>query len=406
MINKKLYIKLKNTLACLVALLLLGCVEEVSFETDALENALVVEATITNENKYQEIRLSRTYRFEDNGPTAETGASVSIQRDGGTIGFQETSEPGVYRSSTAFAAQSNSSYQLLITTNDGIDYMSSPTQMATEVAIDELYAERGESDLGVNGMFIYVDSFDPTGQANYFRYEYEETYKIVAPLWNTTSMIEIEDPPCTVELGTREQEERVCYNTVLSTDVNLANTSGLSESRVQRHLIRFMDSDNYIISHRYSILVRQYVQSQEAYTYFKLLSDLSESESLLSQNQPGFFDGNVRSENNSDEKVVGFFEVSSVSEKRLYFNYEDFYPNESLPPYPSGCTEMAPESGIAALPEACNLLVVAVRNNEIRFVRINDNPNDIFPGPYIVVARACGDCTALGSNIEPDFWVD
>ncbi len=400
---KELYTSQLHIFTWTGLLLLFGCVEEISFNTESLESALVIEATLTNEVKQQQIRLSRTYKFEEDGPTAEGGATVWIQSDDGMIAFEESTEAGLYLSNVEFGAREGIDYELSITTSDSRTYRSTPTQMATNVPIDEVYAVRETTDFGDDGVSIFVDSFDPTGTANYFRYEYEETYKIIAPLWNTTSMIELEDPPCGVELGIREQEERVCYNTELSTAVNVLSTSGLSESRVQRHLVRFLNGNNYIISHRYSILVRQYVQSLEANTYYRLLNEFSGSESLFSQNQPGFFDGNIQSETNSEEKVVGFFEVSSVSEKRLYFNYEDFYPNEPLPPYASGCTEVAPEPTTLVF-GVCGPLVVGIRRNEFRYVRLNDMPNDVFPGPYFVVARACGDCTALGSNIVPDFW--
>ncbi|MEC8831737.1 MAG: DUF4249 domain-containing protein, partial [Bacteroidota bacterium] len=33
-------------------------------------------------------------------------------------------------------------------------------------------------------------------------------------------------------------------------------------------------------------------------------------------------------------------------------------------------------------------------------------PNASCPGPYVFVPRICGDCTLLGSNVEPDFWVE
>ncbi|MBX2826745.1 MAG: DUF4249 domain-containing protein [Flavobacteriaceae bacterium] len=378
-----------------------GCVEEISFETQDLESALVVEATITDELKQQEIRLSRTYEFDEGEPTPETGARVWLESEGAIISFQESSEAGVYLSTSSYAAEGNRSYELHIETNDGSSYNSRPEQMVAQVPIESVYAVREANDFGDDGISIFVDSFDPSGLADYYRFEYEETYKIIAPLWTATSMI-ASDEECLVTLGEREQEERVCFNTEASTNVNLVNTSGLSESRVVRHLVRFIDADNFIISHRYSILLRQYVQSREAHTFYRLLDELSQSESLFSQNQPGFFAGNISSNSNADEKVVGYFDVAGVSERRLYFNYEDFFPNEPLPPYASGCTEIAPELYTSA--GTCGPLYSGVRNNELRYIRLNDAPSDIFPGPYIVVARACGDCTALGTNIPPDFW--
>ena len=60
-------------------------------------------------------------------------------------------------------------------------------------------------------------------------------------------------------------------------------------------MVRFINRNNYIISHRYSILVRQFVQSNEAFTFYETLNDLSRNESLFSETQPGFLAGNVSS---------------------------------------------------------------------------------------------------------------
>ena len=382
-----------------LVMLILGCIEEIEFETETFESALVIEATITNEMGVQEIVLSRTFRFEDNGPVPETGATVNILSNGASIGFSEV-EPGVYRSDGPFAAQSNIDYQLKITTSSGRSYSSTATQLTNTTQIDEVFAMRETNDDGVNGMSIYVNSFDPDGNSKYYRYEYEETYKIVAPKYRTEDLFVYEPDSCLVELVDRPVEQRVCYNTENSVNLNLINTNPFSEDRVSNHLVRFISSENYIISYRYSILVRQYIQSREAYTYFETLNEFTGEGSLFSQTQPGFFNGNISSNTNSDEKVIGFFDVSSVSEKRIFFNYQDFYINEPLPPYASSCGEVAPEQFTLG---GCGSLIVDLLNNRIKYLELNDPPGP-GEGPYLVVPRPCGDCTALGSSTIPDFW--
>ncbi|MEZ0131763.1 DUF4249 family protein, partial [Flavobacterium sp. LBUM151] len=98
------------------------------------------------------------------------------------------------------------------------------------------------------------------------------------------------------------------------------NTIGLSEDRINLP-IRFIDIKDPIIGERYSIIVRQYVQNLESYTFYKILKSLSTSTSLFSQVQPGFNYGNLKSANDPNEKIVGYFEVSSVSSKRIFFNF-------------------------------------------------------------------------------------
>jgi len=176
----------------------------------------------------------------------------------------------------------------------------------------------------------------------------------------------------------------------------------LQEDRVSNFMVHFINRNNYIISHRYSILVRQLVQSNTAFRFYETLGEFSSSESLFSETQPGFLEGNVFSMQDEDEKVLGFFDVASVTEQRIFFNYTDFYPDEPLPPYLSPCDETA--LPLANQDGSCFLQAVLERN-AIRFVRDNNN-STAFEGPFFTVPRICGDCTVLGAVEVPDFWTE
>jgi hypothetical protein len=387
-----------NVYLSIALIFLSGCVEEIDFEIETFESALVIEATITNENKNQEILLSRTYQTEDDGPPPERNASVEILAGGSSYVFEEL-EPGRYVSTFPFSAQPSIDYILSITTSNGRTYSSTPTILSQTTQIDAVYAIRETGDQGTNGMSIYVDSFDPTGNSKYYRYSYEETYKIIAPRWVPEDLVLTDANNCIVDLrATRPQEERICYNTVSSTTINQFSTNSLTEDRVTRHLIRFIDSEDFIISWRYTILVNQYIQSREAYAYFETLNNFASEGSLFSQIQPGYFEGNVSSETNPNEIVIGFFDVSSVSSQRLYFNYEDFYPDEPLPPLEYSCEEF--ELFRLSLSGACGTLISGLLTDNVVFY------TGSAIGPYNMVLRACGDCTALGSNVVPYFWED
>src|SRR5690606_5351791 len=105
-------------------------------------------------------------------------------------------------------------------------------------------------------------------------------------------------------------EAETCYNTIASDQILVATTRDQSEDRVQNFPVRFIAATNDIIKHRYSINVKQYVQTFEAYTFYKTLSQMSGNNgNILSQNQPGFFSGNIFSDSDPEEKIIGFFEV-------------------------------------------------------------------------------------------------
>ena len=391
-----------------------SCIEEIEFENESFDSALVIDATITNEDKQHEILLSRTYAFEERGPNPESNANITVTGNGVTYQFTED-EAGNYISESVFSAMPNVEYQIQISTNNGRTYSSSPTQLTQTTQIDALYAVRETNDDGANGMSMYIDTFDPTGNSKYYRYEYEETFRVEPPAFVSQDLVEdftpseLIDlcPECPVKFVFRSQDKRVCYRTETSQSINLTNTNGFTEDRVTRFLTRFVKSDDYKISHRYSILVKQFVHSSEAYSYLEAISRFSGEGSLFSQVQPGFVAGNIVSESNSEEKVIGFFDVASVSEKRIFFNYEDFYPNEPLPPYINSCELRAPFRCVRANNTSfrCGGLINGIRRNLIVYKGMNTG-QITRGGAYLMVDRECGDCTALGDIEPPDFWVE
>ena len=43
---------------------------------------------------------------------------------------------------------------------------------------------------------------------------------------------------------------------------------------------------------------------------------------------------------------------------------------------------------------------------KFEYYKENDTGLAHLEGRYLLVPKICGDCTVLGSNIKPDFWVD
>ncbi len=389
---------------CFVLMFLSSCIEPFEATFSDFESALVVEATITDEMKEQQVKLTRTYEFQDDGPSAESGADIEIMDNAGNVyEFKETI-PGRYVSTDSFAAKPGNEYQLTITTRDGKSYSSTVVEMNANVSVD-VTAQRITDDNGIDGIAIFANSFDSSGNSRNYRYEYAETYKIIAPLHNnkTLEIVNAVFPDCEARIVPREVEERVCYATNLSNRIIQTTTSELEEDRVDDFIVRFIPNDDFILSHRYSILVKQYVQSDAAYLFYETLNKLSGNESVFSENQPGFLVGNVSSNQNSNEKVLGYFDVCPVSNQRIFFDYVDFYPDQPLPPYIVPCEEISPLV-INFPPGLCPL----IRQLELDIVEFIGKNEGQFPlgGPFIVVPRECGDCTALGSNLVPEFWIE
>ena len=93
--------------------LFVGCTDPYILKTNNYDEALVIEATLTNELKHQEIKLTKTYRLEQNGPSVVSNASVFVtDNQGGNYEFTE--QNGLYVSIDEFQAMPNVQYLSLI----------------------------------------------------------------------------------------------------------------------------------------------------------------------------------------------------------------------------------------------------------------------------------------------------
>ncbi|MCG2461981.1 DUF4249 domain-containing protein [Flavobacteriaceae bacterium F89] len=382
-----------------------SCTEPFPIVTKGFETVLVVQATLTDENIQHKVLLSRSYNLEGDGPNFESNAKVMIKDDAQYVyDFPET-DPGTYVSSQAFAAQPGHSYQLFIETADGRSYSSDSEPLPQQVPIDRIYTEIETNVDQVVGAGFFVDNHDASGQSKYFRYTYEETYEIIAPYWVREDIYIVSDQfPYQVDVKLKTQEEHYCYKTNLSNNIVLANTSDYAENRISRFQVRFIAKDDYMLRNRYSILVHQYTQSLEAHNYLKTLKEFSGSENPFSENQPGFIEGNITSDHDTNEKVVGFFEVSSVSSKRIFVKFRDIFPTGNFPDFPYGCQSNA-ISLYGRVPQGPSPLIDAIESGQYKMYTPAPTPPDP-PTVYIMVGRPCGDCTFMGSNKKPDFWVD
>ncbi len=389
--------KVKLLLLVFISVITTNCVDEFDIQTENFESILVVNTSITNELKKQKVLLSRTFKFEENGPSAEQGATVRISDNNVDYVFEEVS-PGVYISIDEFSAIPGREYQLSITTTDGTSYISDKATLPTEnSSITQVTPVQMVNNNGVEGVGILVDSFDPTGSSVYYRYQYEETYKIVARFWVPV------DLTTSFEFVDRPDGQEICFNSRASNSIIITDTRSQEEDRVNDFLIRFIEAEDISVAERYSILVRQIVQSREAYGFYQTLSNFSESESLFSQVQPGFVSGNIISEKNKNERVLGFFEVAAVSQERIFFDREDII--NDLPRFSPGCDRIAPvQSTSESIEEFERRLQDLIRSGNVKFLEEQRGEED--EGTFVFVPRGCGDCSVFGSSAVPSFWVD
>lgn len=414
---------------------LTSCIEEFEAEniTDVLAGSLVVDARISDRNMVHTIFLSRTFSLEDSEPLPEIGAQVSLFDElGSRIDFGEKS-PGTYSTEGAITLEPGKGYRLEIETVYGVRYSSNETNVPTKVEINGLHAEKRISGFETQGIAILVDIDDGPTTSNHYRYEYEETYKIVAPYSNPFDWDEIDydindGDGWEVTIASRDEQVNICFGTNKSNDIILASTAGLDTNSLNDFQVRFLARDNYAISHRYSVLVKQYHHDINANSFFQLLKDFTSVENVFSNVQTGSLEGNISAVNSEVAQVFGYFELSSYSEKRLFFNYEDFYPNEPLPPYLMFCATGAPPLypegfHITPAPDGDGFIIDGTQGSPLidgilaglyAYLADNEDYEDYIvreggvggAAPFLVKPLGCVDCTVFGSNIVPEFWTE
>lgn len=383
----QIYIKIVICLGLLSSLS--SCVDEIELASENFESILVIEGIITDQEEVQEIKISRSYRLEDNEPAPVNNASVSVSSSEGDTFTFELDTAGIYLSQLPFSTKPGVEYSLEVNTANG-SYQSVTVVGQEQTLIDNIRSTEAQLR-EETGVAILVSSSDDDSGA-YYKYEFEETFKIVSRYRILNDLIINEEGD--FEVVPKANEEYVCYNTLPSQEIVLSSTTELSENNINDYLVRFISKEDSKLAYRYSILVKQLKISAEAHDFYSTLKNLSESENLFSQFQPGFLDGNIQSIADNQEKVIGFFTTAAVDEQRLFFSYTDYFDpiEDPRPEHYGPCEPFTPEDR--------NYLRELVETNQVEL--FGEDP----PGVYSVIAARCVNCNYFGTNVQPEFWTE
>lgn len=350
-----------------------ACIEP--FEPDVSRNdeLLVVEGHVSDKPEPYTVRLSLTQPLDSLGSQAASGAQVVVVDQEGAEHYFEEKQAGIYQSDPeCFIGKKGCAYTLTVETSTGARYQSDPVILKTTPDIDSVYYERDQRLTAVegevqDGVRILVDTHDDEGKARRYRYEWIETYEIKVPYPQHISVWK-------------------CYNTIASKDILLANTSSLQNDQVSQFELNYVTTEDYELRSVYSVLVRQFALDEKGYTYWNELQKNSETLGTLFDPMPYSLTGNVKSIENPNEPVLGYFDASTVVEKRLYIQRGEL----SDLNYPS---------------DECfwNLITVVDGSPPFGYCLASlGSPGG--SSPNIFAPSYCCDCTKYGTLTVPEFW--
>jgi hypothetical protein len=346
----------------------------------AKNNYLVVDGFINSgANQVSTIILSRTRSISDSVTETdpELGASIQIvSNDGEAYPLTETGN-GNYQSAV-LNLNTSKTYQLKIATSNSHHYHSDLVACANTPPIDSLtWQQTGD----VN---IYLYTHDPANNTHYYKWDYTETWEYKSPL---QGYYVVKGDHIFVSDTTDQIDS--CWQSALSTNILTGSSIALSDDVISQAPIATIPQNDERIFVRYSILVRQRGITADAYKYWGIVQKNSQDRGGLFDLQPGQLVGNVHSETDPTEPVIGFINASSQTEKRLFINHNE-----------------VTDWNVGA--DTCDHKSIPQDPNDFSHYYYTDPDYTAFyfSGSDIVIAqKICLDCTVHGgTNQRPPFW--
>lgn len=282
------------------------------------KNYLTVEGFIdVDSNSVTRLRLTRSTNVNDIASVpAEHGAKVTIEQGGAIYPLTEA-DSGYYVSGAITLSRMDCTVRIL--TADGSSYTSKAIPVKITPAVDTI------NFAGKNGgVQLYVTSHNDDGDTRYYRWEYEETWEYHAPYQSSyvydwsKQMLRMR-----TQLG-RDTMFR-CFESHASNTIELATSDGLQNDIVSQYPIVYIPPASIKLSVIYSLLVKQYALTKEAYSYYANLKKVTENLGDVFGTLPSELRGNFRNEKDGGEVVIGYVCASSVTQKRGFiFKEHDF----------------------------------------------------------------------------------
>ncbi len=394
----------------LLIILFSTCIDPYNPNIKGSTSMLVVDGLLTNENKSYTVKLSRSVQTQNEDPTMVTGAEIAIiDQDNVQHNLTEKSA-GIYKTdSLEFIATEGRSYTLYIKSAEGNEYKSDPCIMYPAQPIDSIYFGKDQeipashSEI-LEGIRIYIDAKNQGGQ-KYFRWDYDEWWKFSVPYPKLYNYIDQDNIP---EVDIIKQ---VCYAYNGSSDIIIRSTEGSQSSNIEKLPMLFVasdQSDRLLI--QYCIDIKQMSLSHEEFQFWEQLKEINDEGGDIFNKQPFAVIGNIHGVTKTDETVLGYFQVSAVSEKRLYI-LPDQLKDLNLPMYSYDCEQVTigpsdyPSSQNPS--QAITFDKIYASYTSTGFIFISPVYDIRFNLQKLVFTKpSCALCTSRGNLSKPYFWTD
>ena len=363
---------------------LYACIEPYEPDIEGYENLLVVDGLITNQAGPYQIRLTRSFPYKGGTEKLETEATVKVKDINNKEYIFEEITGGTYQNiDESFIGEIGNSYKLSIVTVEGNIYESDYEDLKKPIPIDTIYYQFKSNEYNdITGLQIFIDTHDDENKTWYYGWTYSETWEIRTPyiLYYTAAA--------------SRPRRQVCYSNAVSNELLIGSSSNNTKDILKMQPVYFINYDNNRLRYTYSGLIKQYTLNEKSYTYLKELKKINEEGGTLYDASPASLNGNIHNITHSEEPVLGIFQVSGITEKRIFIKNEEVPLNGIIPTGFEDCENVL-------VPIGDTITIDSLLNKE--FMVIMDTlsePTRLEFASSIV----CFDCIYSGSFIKPYFW--
>jgi len=365
-----------------------GCVEPYVPSLIVIDHDLLVIDGFLVGNDSTFIRLSRTQVIaEDTASQPEPGAFLQIESENGNKYLLAEKNKGLY-AGPSFGLDPAGQYRLRVITSNAHEYLSDFASMNSSPLLDSVTFEE---DFQEEDIDFKVFAHDDENNSQYYLWAYDETWQYSAALSNyyyqDGQMIGRVDASLFY----------FCWKTMPSNNIYLHSTTALSKDIVHDFRLYSLPQSDRKFYYGYSVLVKQYSVTKEAFDYWTLTKKNSEALGGLFDPMPSQALSNFRCISHPDEPVIGHFSASTVQKKRLFFNRSELR-GPSSPYGPSGYEECEGE--------VIKLADISDETMQGKLVgdRVYDPITQELVG-YGVGPEECMDCRFKGGVLtKPDYW--
>lgn len=368
-----------------ILVILSSCITPFEPGIDKYEKSLVVEGILTNLPGTCSVRLSQSYPYDSRHYATVSDAAVSIADQDGNITRLSPAGDGLYLpEDSCFAGVIGGRYRLNIITSSGEVFESGVEEMSEPVDITDVTYKVFDRGGGIMGLQFYVGTNDPLNKSHYYSWDYTETWEFMVPFQSVSPYLD---------------EIKICYKNSSSRKILIESTTGYKEDRVIGFPLYYIDNSTNRLSFKYSVLVRQYVLTENTYQFYRNLKEINENTGTLFDRTPVLTPGNIICTSSPDNPALGNFQVSGASEKRIFITKEQLPSDFSVATEYDYC-----QSAVLNRDRDSHRIDSLLALGWVGMDTITEATGDVLIG--LVIARSCFDCTTKGTVKKPDFWDD